>query len=455
MGQPAKDEKRYFLGIGGEQAGPFSEDEIWQKIRAQEIPNTTPIWYEGLPEWQPLMQVSPFNQDPPAAAAPAAVKPSISVRAPKKKSAEDGEEEDGPTFAEGETGPVFNPKQGTFSRRSIIEKFGKQMVIGLVVALFGAAGYYVFVSGGEILEQVQNATQPKKPPPLAETRETKARKALSELLLSPQSSTEVLRTAWREKPDDEVGKDSFNALLDFYSSRAPQEAGRLLMEAKRPDEAVKFFLVDPPNYVEAAQAYAAASAAATDAEKKKTFALEEIAILIGPGNSREQALKRLQEFEKTHPGSNHPFRYYLKTPDQKIQDIFERISFYFVQSLMALLETEFKQMKLTARPRVEIRREPDGKYRIAAHYSGDVLLSRDKLPGIKLQFWMVKEQWLMVETNLTEERQKWARGEKAKYSSATLTSTDMLAYLETIFHTQFPRYGLHEKPSEARRSTPE
>lgn len=451
MGNPAAEEKKYFIGVGGEQAGPFSENEIWAKVRAHEIPDTTPLWYEGLPDWQPLSQVAPFNGTPPPE--PVVKKPTVR---PKKKSGEDDGEPSAATFAEeGDTSPVFDKKAGIFSKRSFVEAYGKYLVIGCILSLFGGAVYYIFVAGDQLMETVQNVTQPKKPSPPPETRESKVSKALSELLLSPSASLQILEAAWKEKPDDETGKQAFSAMVDYYSTHAPAEAGRLLMADKKPLEALKFYLADPPNYEAAARAYSAAAEMETDAGKQRDQLMEEIKILIGPGNNRELALTKLQAFDKKYPGTPHPFKYYLKPSEQKIQDIFDRISFYFVQSLLSYLDTEFKQVKLVTRPKVEVRREPDGRYRISGSYQGDVVLNRDRLTDIKLVFWSVKEQWALVETNITDERTKASKATRQKLETTSLSADEMLTNLETTFRTQFPKSALHERPSEKREVSTE
>jgi len=450
MAQAATDEKKFYLGIGGKQEGPFSESEIWAKIKSGEIPDTTPAWYDGLADWQPVNQVAPFNQPPPTVTS----KPAVPRIVPRKKK-ENSEEDANPTFVDGsEADPVFNKKEAIFSRRSILEAYGKHMVLGLILTLFVGAVYYVFVAGEDIIEQVQNATKPRKPVAAPDTREARVGKALSELLLNPQGATATLRQAWVENPQDEIGKKAFATLLDFYANRSPHEAGKLLMENKQPEEAAKYFLSEPPSYSEAAQAYGQAAEVTTDSAKKTAFYLDEIRLLLGPGNAKEQALEKLQAFEKRYPGVPHSFRYYLKTPNQKIQDIFERISFYFVQSLLGYLDTEFKQIKMVTRPKIEVRQEKD-RYRVTGSYTGEIILNRDRLSNIKLIFWLVKENWVLVETNLTEQREKWAKGEKQKHQAANLSADEMLTYLETIFRTQFPKIALHERPSQTKATVTE
>ncbi len=59
-------------------------------------------------------------------------------------------------------------------------------------------------------------------------------------------------------------------------------------------------------------------------------------------------------------------------------------------------------------------------------------------------FWLVNEQWFIVDTNLTKERARFAKEEQKKHESTVVTASEMLQGLETLFKTQFPGKGLHE-----------
>jgi hypothetical protein len=63
------DGQKFYLGINGEQAGPFSEEEVRAKMQAGEVSSESLVWYEGLAEWQPIGSVTYFN---PSASAPPA-----------------------------------------------------------------------------------------------------------------------------------------------------------------------------------------------------------------------------------------------------------------------------------------------------------------------------------------------------------------------------------------------
>jgi hypothetical protein len=58
------DGQKFFLGVNGEQLGPFSEAEVRQKLQAGEVTNETLVWYEGLAEWQPLANITYFKTTP-------------------------------------------------------------------------------------------------------------------------------------------------------------------------------------------------------------------------------------------------------------------------------------------------------------------------------------------------------------------------------------------------------
>ena len=50
-------EYQYFLGINGQQQGPFTGQQIVQYVQAgQVVPATTKVWRAGLPAWADLAQ---------------------------------------------------------------------------------------------------------------------------------------------------------------------------------------------------------------------------------------------------------------------------------------------------------------------------------------------------------------------------------------------------------------
>mgnify|MGYP003352724480 CR=1 FL=1 len=51
MSENAANQVQYFLGIEGEQKGPFSHSEIFQMLSAGEINDETQIWTSGMADW--------------------------------------------------------------------------------------------------------------------------------------------------------------------------------------------------------------------------------------------------------------------------------------------------------------------------------------------------------------------------------------------------------------------
>jgi len=460
MAQAASDAQQYFLGLGGEQTGPHSAAEIIEKIRAGQIQTDALVWYEGLSEWQPLQSLSPFSEafagGTPAAAAPvaavpnpapAAAAPAPAAAAPKKvkapvpsKDTEDYTHVS--TFAEGsEAAPVFDAEEGAFFKPFLadeakLKKLAVVVVVGLGLLIFCVKT--LFFNADEL------------PPPVIQTpkmssRAGDLRKALSELLVTPTPSVETLKRLAKEDPNDEIGRSAVNAVVDYYKVHAPVEAGRLLMQVNRPEEAIKFFMGEPPAYPEAETAFVKAAEATTDPAKKKEYLLKSIELLISPLNNNERAAAQLQVYEKAFPGEPHPYGYYLKSPEDKLKDLFERISFYFVQNLSAFIETELPKINLMSKPVVELRKEADGKYRVVGSYSGEITLNQDRLKKIFFQFWLSNNQWVLVDTNLTSERRKFTQLEREKQKSNSLGAPEMLKGLEKMFRDQFPKKSLHEQ----------
>jgi hypothetical protein len=77
------------------------------------------------------------------------------------------------------------------------------------------------------------------------------------------------------------------------------------------------------------------------------------------------------------------------------------------------------------------------------------------MKGIFFLYWLVDNQWLLVDTNLTTDRQRFAAATRKKYEGAVLQPGQMLTYLESQFKQLYPNQGLHEmilaepKPSKS------
>src|SRR5687768_4822184 len=44
----------YYYAVNGNQTGPVSEEELRRLVSAGTIPATTPVWREGMADWQPF-----------------------------------------------------------------------------------------------------------------------------------------------------------------------------------------------------------------------------------------------------------------------------------------------------------------------------------------------------------------------------------------------------------------
>ena len=47
-----------YLGRGGKQAGPYTQDELNQMLRDEQVELTDLFWSQGMPEWRPLSEVT-------------------------------------------------------------------------------------------------------------------------------------------------------------------------------------------------------------------------------------------------------------------------------------------------------------------------------------------------------------------------------------------------------------
>lgn len=466
--------QQYFLGVGGEQTGPFGEADLVQKIQAGEIPQDALVWYEGLPEWAPIRSIPAFKsaysgeKSPAAGALPPPstgtfkplatitttkvnASPSPATTSPKHVPSANAAAGDDPisTFAadKNQAEPVFDSEEAVFSQNPFIKYRALTMAVGLGgIAVVVAGGFYLFATltkSDPVPVTKIKATQ-------TNSRDQDLRQALSELLINPQNSLATLNRLIQENPSDEFAKQAIDAELDYYKSRSPQDAGRLLVRIKRAEEAIPFFLQDPPSFPEAEQATFAAFEQSSDPVKKKELLKSDIKILLSQLNNTAQAVERIKVYEKTFPGEAHPYTYYLKTADEKIKDIFDRISFYFVQTLLGYIRSELPQINLVESPLVEMKKDKAGRYRVAASYSGDVILNNDRLTKIKFTFWLATDRWHIVETNLTVERKTSSEGERERLKATTLSGDEMIRNLEQIFKTQYPKTPLHEKISKAK-----
>jgi len=480
MARSAPTSPQFFLGIGGNQTGPFTDEEVNEQIRQGAVPSDALIWYEGLPDWQPIQSVE-FFKDSFGGATPTRAKKSAVTPGgfkPLDESSDESEdEEESPrkskddAYVPVQTGKKKKKKESsagdsysTFaSNDRVATVFSDEADFGgagpsksragllvMLVLVVGAAGGYFYYTGdlqallGHEETPVVSAVPVKETKEKTGSRDTRARQALSQLLLKPDENIKILTEVARENPDDATGTEAIKSLVEYYKQRKRNgDAARLLMETKRPKEASEFFLMEPPSYEEAEPALFSAYSTSTD-PGRRSLLLKDIDLLLGPIKNIQLAVERIKLLEKDFPRERHPYAYYLKTTDQKIADLFGRLSFHFVQGLLAHLMSEMPQINFINRPVVEIKKDKKDNYRIVGSYKGDVALNQDRMKDIRFTFWLFNEQWAVVDTNLTVERERFSRAEKKRREGEVSSSDRMLAYMEDTFKTLFPNSALHE-----------
>ncbi|MEZ4750820.1 MAG: DUF4339 domain-containing protein [Bdellovibrionota bacterium] len=492
MSQVAQDSPQYYLGIDGDQTGPYSEADIIEKIQSQTIPEDALVWHEGLSAWTAISSIpafasalggggsNPFNAPPPPAAVQAAAPPTASPSMPGGVSALPSPEDDGqqdhqpeapasdratrPLRATGPSGldvnatstfagpgqkveTVFKGKEAVFSRPAFITtRLGMTI---LFVSFFGALAFGIFywrVKFSAVQESIVKST--KQGLRVRLTRAQQVRQALSELIIKPNDTLPRLEKIVEEDPTDAAGTEALEAAIDYYRrNRRYIDAGNLLMKAKKPLKAADFYLYDPPNFQRAETALFAAFENSKDNEVRFDSLVRNINLLLGPLNSaesREKAGGRIQLLAREFPNRQHPFGYYLKSTSEKLKIMFDRLSFHFTEGITNLLEADFPDITLAGTPDVKLEKNNQGKYRVVAVYTGDVLLGRDRLKNITLTFWAVTDRWYLVDTNLTSERRRWALSQKRKILNEVITAGAMLDFLESIHLNRFPKISLHE-----------
>src|SRR5262249_2413174 len=100
------------------------------------------------------------------------------------------------------------------------------------------------------------------------------------------------------------------------------------------------------------------------------------------------------------------------------------------------------------RPVVEVVKEKEGGYRIVGRYRGDVVFNRDRMSNVSFTFWGSGESWVLVDTNLTEERRRFAAAERERQKKKAMSGEMLLDYLQGIFHQKFPKAAFHEQVTE-------
>jgi hypothetical protein len=459
MSAPVSANTQYFLGVNGEQTGPFTESQILERVRANLIPSDTLIWFEGLSDWQPINSFSPFKEalkverkvasapPPPATAVFKSLNgdpiPSQTVNV-SVSTGTSNPSANSQSFSAGKNlDPVFSEEEAVF-KGSSSKSYLKVIAGVLIMGLAGGLTFFLIDGQGEKgaakTEAISNAKKLK----ATTSREDEIRKALSELVLNPKASLEILTKNIKENSTDEIGSQALSTVIDYYRVHNPHEAGELYFSLNRFEAAIPFFMTPPINAAKAEQASFKAFEVSTDPEKRKQLLSQDIQLLLGPLKQKNVAIERIKLFQTTFPSETNVFSYYLKSPEAQIKDLFNRISFYYVQSLLSHLQSEMPEIRLPKKPVIEVRKDKTGKYRIVGTYRGDVKLNRDLLNDIYFEFWLNKEVWVLTDTNLTIERKKLADKEKETLRPLTSSQEELLQNLENTFQTQFPQNSLHE-----------
>lgn len=421
--------RQFFLGINGQQSGPFSEADLQKQWGDGIVSTDALVWCEGMTDWSPISIV--FGS------ASAEVKPEVVP--PGLASTKRGDSAFA-TFASKEQGlsPVFNDDDAGSTPSGFLRyRLHIFLFTFILIGFLGAGGFYVYTIVAGPKAEPAVPVQGKR----VDSRDLEYRQAVADILTNSDQSLAVFEKLVRQNASDTVGKQALEAAIDYYRrSQRPHDIGRFLIAAKRPADAAPYFRGDQPLPNEELNALVVAF----EQEPKPEFLMRQIELQLGPFNGKTQAIELIKKFEQRFPRVTHPFGFYLKTPEQQIADLFGRISFTFVQSLLAFVETELPQVHFPKRPLVEIKRFRSGGYRVEGSYWGDVTLSRDLLKGIHMVFWLEDDHWVLVDTNLTKERTKYSQQQREILSKDMISSNQMLEFLAQKFRVQFPKASLHQ-----------
>lgn len=458
MNTPQITHSTYYLALQGEQVGPLSEENILDRIEKGELARETLVWSEGMEEWAPLTALAVFEAAFRKKTVPSRVEkredsvpsfhasPLQQPQGPRKPVSSYT-----PKTPEEEMTPVFGASESRMDDSPFVKKRIVMISVGLCLLAAATGTYFYFSSQSGAFKTASQLKLNKNK--TLELRQRRLSKAQSEILIQTESAVQEMKKLIEENPNDPVAKQSSDSLLDYFrSTQKHVEAGRILFQNKSFVDAAKMFSHDPSAKKEAEEAYFQAFLSTADPLQKKSYLEQDIALLVGPLGMTEKAIERIRLFENTFPNQPHSYHYYLQTTDERIRDIFSRISFHFVQGLLSYFETEMGQITLLSRPLVEIKKTKTGEYHVVGTYRGEILLNQDRLKDIFFTFWIKGEQWILIDTNMTLERKRWAENERNKLKSTAVSGETMLRQLEQIFRTQFPKNGLHEKVEPIRET---
>ncbi len=427
-------EKKFYLGVGGQQTGPHSENEIKEKISSDQIKPDALIWYEGLGEWQRVDTIAYFQGSFRKNRGDLGKAAMLSTAAPLANTTE-------------MLRPVFSEKEAVFFRRR-----GPRPAVAAGGMLLLALGLGVFwYLGSEEKTLVLDRAEVSKSG--SASRYLRWQKADGEFLRNPAVIPAEFKDLIKEDPKDEVARKSIATLEDAYKKRRMlNDLGALYSMAGRHDDAAQVY-VEQKAYTEAYQAEMKAYEQAGDPGAKPKLLSKAVEIALLSGADFPKAVETIRLLETNFPKFQHPFGYYLLSPEKRMVDIFDRVSYFFVENLVSHLKAEFPQLKLAKRPSASIRRDGSDRFRVVGSYQGEVSLSFDRLKNITFEYWLVGNEWNLVKTNVTVDREAWAKRNRARQAGHSLSGAEMLTYLENLMRSQFPGQGMHVKISQEELSS--
>jgi hypothetical protein len=338
--------------------------------------------------------------------------------------------------------PVFSEKEAVFHRRR-----GPRpaVAVGGIVLLALGFGLFWYLGAEEKVLILDRAEISKSG---TVSRYQRWQKADGEFLRNPTVIPPDFKELIKEDPKDEVSAKSIATLEDTYKKRRMLgELANLYALAGRHDESAQVHL-EQKSYSDAYQAEMKAYEQAASPELKVKLLTKAIEIALQSQSESAKVLENIRLLEANFPKFQHPFGYYLLSSEKKMVDIFDRVSYFFVENLVNHLKAEFPQLKLAKRPIASIRKEGPDRFRVVGNYQGEVSLSTDRLKGITFEYWLVQSEWNLVKTNVTADREAWAKRNRARLVANTLSGEQLLSYLENLMRSQFPGQGLHVKISQ-------
>ena len=241
----------YFLGIEGEQTGPFSEKDLAGKIQQGQLSPEVLVWWEGQSDWIRISDVPLFkgyfeSKDQPSKPPVPNTSPSIA-----KKNFEFEEYTVGgshpsldwvATFAQPgkEPMPVYDSKEGYFKHEKTIPI--KVAAVAIAVSIIGFGGLVVWrLTAPKAAPKTAKNQVPPKEQELQRRRSILAQ-TRSSLLLDPSKSTQQLNDLINQNAKDEVGKEAAETLLNYYrQNKQIERTGDLLLKMEQQDFIIVYF----------------------------------------------------------------------------------------------------------------------------------------------------------------------------------------------------------------------